>query len=186
MLIVFLGLAGLSLDRLYRQQSENALRELLDAQMVALIAAAEPGSAPNTLTADGTTEPRLQTPGSGLFAEIRGADARVVWRSGSTAGAFIDLTRSVPIGQVLYADIQGGQGEPLLGIWRGLRWQFAPGVEQDLVFAVAASRRPGQAALAQLRRNLLAGSAVFAAILLGVLLWVTRHDDAPDFAHNQS
>ncbi len=179
MLIVFLGLAGLSLDRLYRQQSENALRELLDAQMVALIAAAEPASEPNTLSADGTTEPRLQTPGSGLFAEIRRADASVVWRSGSTAGAFLDLTRNAPVGEVLYADFQGRQGEPLLGIWRGLRWQFAPGVEQDLVFAVAASRRPSQVALAQLRRNLFAGSMVFAAILLGVLLWVTRSTTRP-------
>jgi two-component system sensor histidine kinase PhoQ len=178
-LIVFLGLAGLSLDRLYRQQSENALRELLDAQMVALIAAAEPAAEPGTLSADGTTEPRLMTPGSGLFAEIRRADAAVVWRSGSTAGAFVDLTRKVPIGQVVYADMRSGQGEPLLGIWRGLRWQFAPGAEQDLVFAVAVSRRPSQAALAQLRRSLLAGSLVFAAMLLGVLLWVTRSTTRP-------
>jgi two-component system sensor histidine kinase PhoQ len=64
-------------------------------------------------------------------------------------------------------------------VWRGLRWQFAPGVEQDLVFAVAVSLRPSQVALAQQRRHQLAGSLVFAAILLGVLLWVTRSTTRP-------
>jgi two-component system sensor histidine kinase PhoQ len=102
-----------------------------------------------------------------------------MWRSGSTAGAFVDLTRAIEPGQVVYGEQITEKSEPLVAVWRGLRWQFENGVEQPLMFAVAASRAPSLQSLQRLRRNLAVGSAAFATLLLGVLLWVTRSTTRP-------
>jgi len=76
MLVVFFGLTVFLLDMLFRHAAERSLREVLDAQMVALIAAADPDG-PESVTPTATLETRLVTPGSGLYAEIRSASAHV-------------------------------------------------------------------------------------------------------------
>ncbi len=48
-ILLFFGLTTVLLDMLFRQTAERALREVLDAQMVALIAAADP-SGPESVT----------------------------------------------------------------------------------------------------------------------------------------
>lgn len=176
---MFLGLAGVLVERLFSQQAEAALRDLLDAQMVALIAATELSIDGKVLTADGTTEPRLQTPGSGLYAAVYSLDGRSLWRSASNVGTFIELNASLRSGEVQYADRSTPAGEPLAATWRGIAWQFAPGREQQLVFAVAASRAPALAALQRLRRNLIVGSLVFTALLASGLGWVLRGATRP-------
>ncbi|HLK70640.1 MAG TPA: hypothetical protein VKT19_01695, partial [Steroidobacteraceae bacterium] len=90
-LALFFGIMVIVLDTSFRALSARSLQELLDAQMVALIASAEPqpggGYAPpaSELTA------RLRTPRSGLYAQIRSAGGTSVWRSPSNAGALIDF-----------------------------------------------------------------------------------------------
>jgi two-component system sensor histidine kinase PhoQ len=179
LLIVFLGLAGLFVERLFSQQAEAALRNLLDAQMVALIAATEVSVDGAILTASGTTEPRLQTPGSGLYASIYSLQGQPLWRSESLVGTFVDLTARLRSGEVQYADRKTPAGEPLAAVWRGIAWQFAPGREQQLVFAMAATRAPALAAQKSLRRNLIVGSLAFAGLLFGALLWVLRGATRP-------
>jgi two-component system sensor histidine kinase PhoQ len=67
-LVVFFGLTVLLLDMVFRQAAERSLRELIDAQMVALIAAADPDG-PESVTPTAAIETRFDTPGSGLYAE---------------------------------------------------------------------------------------------------------------------
>ena len=68
-IILFFGITVLLLDMLFRNISEQNLRELLDAQMVALIAAADP-EGPESVQPTAVLETRFDTPGSGLYAEI--------------------------------------------------------------------------------------------------------------------
>lgn len=179
LLIVFLGFAGLFVERLFSRQAESAQRNLLDAQMVALIAATEVSADGASLTANGTTEPRLQTPGSGLYAAVYALDGQLLWRSESLVGTFVDLTNSLRSGEVRYEDRGKPPLEPMAVVWRGITWQFAPGREQQLVFAVATSLAPSLAVLQRLRRNLIAGSLAFAGLLIGALLWVLRGATRP-------
>ena len=60
------------LDMLFRRAAERSLREVLDAQMVALVAAADPDG-PESVTPTALLDTRFETPGSGLYAEIRSA-----------------------------------------------------------------------------------------------------------------
>ena len=71
-LVVFFGLTVFLLDMLFRRAAERSLRELMDAQMVALIAAADPDG-PESVMLTAVLEARFDTPGSGLYAEIRSA-----------------------------------------------------------------------------------------------------------------
>ena len=96
-LALFFGIMMLVLDNGFRALSEHSLDELLDAQMVSLIAAADPlpnGSyGPDTQTLD----PRMATPHSGLYAQIRSGVHQ--WRSASTAGASADFGPMLHLGQ---------------------------------------------------------------------------------------
>ena len=78
-LVVFFGLTVTLLDYLFREVSERNLRDLLDAQMVALIAAADPDG-PESVTPTAVLETRFDIPGSGLYAEIRSASGESIWR----------------------------------------------------------------------------------------------------------
>ncbi|MCS6947493.1 MAG: ATP-binding protein [Steroidobacteraceae bacterium] len=184
-LLLLLTLAGVLLDALFRTQAETALREVLDAQMVALITAAEPGSDGQWLNADRSVEPRLQTPGSGLYAEIRERGGTSIWRSASTAGVFLDLSRATPRGAVEFGTLDTPRGERLAVMWRGLDWEFEePGatgkrVSRPLVFAVATSRTPSDARLRAIRRQVLWGSVALAALLLAIVYWWLRTATRP-------
>jgi two-component system, OmpR family, sensor histidine kinase PhoQ len=95
-LALFFGVMMYILDTGFRELSDQTLQQLLDKQMVALVAAAEPqpngGYAPPLQDMD----PRLARPRSGLFAQIRSVKHQ--WRSPSTAGTSIDFGPLLPQG----------------------------------------------------------------------------------------
>ena len=71
-IVVFFALTIFLLDMLFRRAAERGLHEVLDAQMVALVAAADPDG-PESVTPTALLDTRFDTPGSGLYAEIRSA-----------------------------------------------------------------------------------------------------------------
>src|SRR4029078_681397 len=90
MLVVFFGRTVFLLDMLFRHAAERSLREVLDAQMVALVAAADPDG-PESVTPTALLDTRFDTPGSGLYAEIRSAAGESIWRSQSTIGTAVQF-----------------------------------------------------------------------------------------------
>src|SRR5882724_11147676 len=79
------------LDNGFREVTYSSLQQLLDSQMVALIAAAEPQPDGKYAPESNDLAARLRTPRSGLYAQIFTARSKAVWRSPSTAGAPIDF-----------------------------------------------------------------------------------------------
>ena len=75
-LVLFFGLTVFLLDMVFRRAAERSMTELMDAQMVALIAAADPDSQ-ESVTPTAVLETRFDTPGSGLYAEIQIGRAHV-------------------------------------------------------------------------------------------------------------
>ena len=88
-LALFFGVMMLVLDTGFRALSERSLNQLLDAQMVTLIAAAAPAPAGGYDAPLKGLDTRLATPDSGLYAQIRSNNH--VWRSPSTAGVPVDF-----------------------------------------------------------------------------------------------
>src|SRR5205823_5484898 len=142
----------LVLDTGFRALSERSLRELLDSQMVALIAAAEPQPSGGYAPAPHTLDPRLATPRSGLYAEIH--SQRYLWRSPSTAGlSTSDFGALLVPGErnLVYAAF----GHDRVAIEsRAIQFADDPNGKRTITFSVAVSLSPYEEQLWRFRHTL--------------------------------
>jgi two-component system, OmpR family, sensor histidine kinase PhoQ len=175
-LVAFFGVTIFVLDASFRDVSQRSLEDLLDAQIVLLVAASD-------LQPDGVFAPpardlpsRLAIPRSGLYAEIRlsGADESP-WRSPSTAGAYINFGPPLKTGQKesRYTRVHD---EDVAIASRGISFEDEARVRHNLTISVAASLKPYQDQLWSFRQQLFGwfvGLAVLLLATLGALLrWV--------------
>lgn len=175
-LALFFGVMMYVLDNGFRALSERTLQELLDSQMVALIAAAEPqpsgGYAPPLRDID----PRLARPRSGLFAQIRSAKHQ--WRSPSTAATAIDFGPLLKPGDRSFSYTEIGQDRVAIES-RGLQFEDEPQGTKSLTFSVAASLSPYEKQLFRFRTRLLGSFTGLMLLLLLTLAALLRWVLAP-------
>jgi len=171
--VLVTGAAALALDALYRGLALDARREVLDAQVIALIATAEPDSA-GRLVPDSIAEPRLAAPGSGLIAEIRDKDGLTTWRSPSMAGAGARLDARPAAGQRLYEPLTLPDGRRFMSLSLGVSWETGDGPSATYVFSAAESLEPYHAELARVRGSLAAGAVVMMGLLVVGLVMALR------------
>ena len=167
-LVAFFGVTIALLDDAFRDVSKRSLKDLLDAQVVGLIAAAEP-------QANGTVAPmarglgtRLATPGSGLYAQIRSRDGRSTWRSPSTAGVVVDLGPALPAGQRSFRYWPAERARLAIES-RGIVFEDEGGAHRNLTFTVATSLAAYEEQLWGFRRRLFGGFLALTLVLLGTL-----------------
>lgn len=179
-LAVFFGLTATALDAIFRDLAQRSLRELLDAQIVALIAAAETDDLGRVSGASTDADSRLQTPGSGLYAEVRTLEGETLWRSPSTAGTFLDFTApsGVAVAPLRYA--RTGDGTRVAVAGRGISWEYAAGKPpQQLVFAVATSMQTYDEQLRTFRTRLFGGLLGAALLVVATVAWLLRWITSP-------
>jgi two-component system, OmpR family, sensor histidine kinase PhoQ len=161
---LFFGVMMFVLDNGFQRTSDQTLQELLDSQMVALIAAAEPvpggGYAPPIHDID----PRLGQPRSGLFAQIRSAKHQ--WLSPSTAGTNIDFGPLLSQGDRSFFYTKLGHDRIAVES-RGLQFEDDEQNVRSLTFSVAASLSPYQQQLLRFRQKMLVS---FSGLMLALLL----------------
>ena len=145
-LVVFFGLTVFLLDMLFRRAAESSLREVLDAQMVALVAAADPDG-PESVTPTALLDTRFETPGSGLYAEIRSGSGESIWRSQSAIGTDVQFGPPLEGGerQFIYTEIAGTPIR-LAVASRGIVWDDLHGKPARFTFSVASSLKAYDAA----------------------------------------
>jgi len=91
-LIVLFAVTILGLDAAFRRSTELALRELLDAQVLGLIALAETDENDELTLPAGALDARYEAVDSGIYGAILDADGRAVWVSQS----LVDKSFPVP------------------------------------------------------------------------------------------
>jgi two-component system, OmpR family, sensor histidine kinase PhoQ len=174
-LVIFFGVTIAVLDASFRDLAEQSLQAQLDAQMVALIAAAEPQPNGTVAPATRSLESRLGNPGSGLYAQIRAAGQKSAWRSQSTAGTFIDFGPELNPGQKRFGRVVI-DGAPLAIASRGIAFEDEGRGRRNLTFSVATSLAPYHEQLWSFRRRLsgwFVGLTLLLLATLGMLLrWV--------------
>ncbi|MEP7312386.1 MAG: ATP-binding protein [Pseudomonadota bacterium] len=173
-LLLFFGVMVAVLDERFQALSEASLRELLQTQMVALIASIEPDADGRVAPGAQNVESRLGTPGSGLYAGIINRAGEPLWRSPSTAGTFIDFGAALAPGQRVFRYLDGARSGRLAAVSRGLTWDDEEGFSRELTFTVAASLEPYNRQLRSFRQGLLGGFAIIAALLLLTLAVLLR------------
>jgi two-component system sensor histidine kinase PhoQ len=173
-LVAFFGLTVFLLDRVFQRAAERSLRELIDAQMVALIAAADPDG-PESVTPTAVLETRFDTPGSGLYAEIRSASGESIWRSQSTVGTAVQFGPPVEGGErtFFYTEIAGTPIR-LAVASRGIVWDDLHGQPARFTFSVATSLEVYEAQLASFRQQMIGWFVGLAVLLVATLALLLR------------
>jgi len=179
LLLLFFGVMVLVLDMRFRIVSENALRDLLDTQMVALIASADPDDDGNVVPPLQDAESRLMTPGSGLYAAVSSEAGEPYWRSPSSAGSLSEFAPPQESGARDFRYMTDASGRRLAAVSRGLRWEYEDGRIRDLTFTVATHHASYNRQLQSFRHGLLGGFAALAALLLLALAMLLRWALAP-------
>jgi two-component system sensor histidine kinase PhoQ len=173
-IVVFFALTVFLLDMLFRDAAEGSLREILDAQMVALVAAADPDG-PESVTPTALLDTRFDTPGSGLYAEIRSASGESIWRSQSVTGTDVQFGPALEGGERRFFFTEIADKSVRLAVSsRGIVWDDLHGKPARFTFSVASSLEDYEAQVASLRQRLVGWFAGLALLLLGTLTIVVR------------
>jgi len=178
-LALFFGVMMAVLDTGFRELSRRSVEEVLDRQMVALIAAAEPQPNGGYAPAPHSFDPRLESPRSGVYAQIRSQQRE--WRSPSSAGLTLDYDGLLRRGQrsLSYATL----GYDRVAIEsRAIEFEDDPNGTHAITFSVAVSLSPYEEQLWRFRQQLfgwfiglmLALLVTLAALLHWVLAPVRR------------
>jgi two-component system sensor histidine kinase PhoQ len=172
-LALFSGMMMLVLDSGFRALSERSLQEVLDSEMVRLIAAAEPQPDGGYAPASQAKDSRLATPRSGLYAEIRSPQHQ--WRSPSTAGLKADFGPLLTHGERKLNYAKFGHDRVAIES-RAIQFQDDPSGARALTFSVAVGLSPYEEQLWRFRQQLvgwfLSLMLVLLAALAGLLRWV--------------
>ncbi len=166
LLLLAAAVAAWALESWYRDLGLRAREEVIEAQVIALIASADVDSG-GLLVPQNLAEPRLATPGSGLYAEILGA--RGSWRSPSAVGSGLNLAAEPAAGERAFEHARLADGTRVLGLSLGIRWELEGGGSRDYVVRAAESLEPWYREIARVRAWLSAGSVLLALLLLGGL-----------------
>ena len=163
-LALFFGVMVLVLDTQFRALSQRSVQEVLDRQMIALIAAAEPQPNGGYAPAAHSLDQRFETPGSGLYAQIRSQSNE--WRSPSTVGVSSEFGPLLPVGQ---RNVSFGTfGFDRVAIEsRSIQFADEPSGAGALTFSVAASLSPYEEQLSRFRRQL---GSWFIGLMLALLV----------------
>jgi len=164
-LAVFLGVTGVTLESAFRDTGLELVRERLQAQVYALLAAADPAPE-GGLELGAVAEPRFSLPESGLYAQVRDGQGHTVWRSASLLGR--DLRTATPAlpGDPLFSATHTSWGEDLFTLSYRVRWELGASDERLFDLQVGESRRSFDERLTRFRHDLWLRLAALAAGLL--------------------
>jgi two-component system sensor histidine kinase PhoQ len=175
LLLLFFGVMVVVLDARVQRLAEDFLRETLDAQMVSLIAAAEPDSSGRIAPRLSDLDERLNDVGSGLYATVSAGAGEPYWRSPSATGSVEKLGPPQKPGDEDFRYLTDARGARLAVASAGLEWED----EGELTFSVATDMGPYDVTMRVFRHGLLSGFAVVAVLLLLALAGLLRWALAP-------
>ena len=174
LLLIFFGATIVVLDSAFREAGEQAQEDILDGQLIALLAAADPNDQGELEMPAVMQEPRLGAIGSGLYAELRDDRKDPVWQSTSSLGLDVPFGAPPPPGPPRFARIALADGTPLMALAISVEWELASGLLRPYSFYVAESLDSFNAQVARFRRQLFGWFAAVAFIMLLAISVVMR------------
>ena len=175
-LALFFAVMMLVLDSGFRTLTRNGLQELLDSQIITLIAAAQrqPSGGYDVPLRD--IDSRFATPRSGLYAQV--ASSGHVWRSPSTAGEVVNFGPLLAQGRRQFSYVMVDHRRLEIES-RGVSFEDAPHHNQPVTFSVAVSLTPYEEQLWDFRQRMLLWFSGLMLLLLASLAVLLRAMLAP-------
>jgi two-component system sensor histidine kinase PhoQ len=174
LLVIFFGLTIIALDLVFRNISERAILDRLDVQVLALLSVSEESMRGGLEPAPQLAESRYNSPGSGLYGEIRRTDDAATWRSNSMVGTGLDFGRVLSPGQRRFGVLPLTNGSEVLALSLGIVWEFPNGSTRNFVYSVAENLDPYYAQLNRLRGQMFGWFTGLMLLLLAALALVFR------------
>lgn len=168
LLLVFFGATIVVLDSAFRKSAEQAEEDILDGQLMTLIAAAELNSDGDLEVPEDLPDPRFANIGSGLYAEIKGRDGSRYWQSPSALNIDWQAAEDSPgaFGAHVFTQRLLPDGSQLIVLSMAVEWEVADGELRPFVFYVAENLDSVHAQLSRFRRQLFTWFAAVAVIML--------------------
>ena len=173
-LFVFLGLTGFILDQAFIRSAEGSVRERLQGQIYALLAAADYEDQQQRLVINTPLpDPRLSSPQSGLYAFVYDANARLIWRSASAVTLKPVTIKMHDAAQWYFHKIQSDDGIEYFSSEFSALWENANGVTQPYQFQVLENQQLFKQQVKLFRHELwgwLVGVSLILLVTQGVIL----------------
>ncbi len=170
----FLSLTGLALDQAFRESALTAMRDRLQTQVYMLLSAASFDKPDKRVMPATLPDPRLSTPGSGLYAQLSREDGTLVWRSSSMLGMVLAPAPMSQPGVPLFHVAESGDGTPLFELVFKVRWEAGGGAPHNYIVQVAETTASYEDQLRSFRRSLRSWLAAGAAVLLVMQVLILR------------
>ena len=174
-LIAFLSVTGLVLDRAFREGVLTAVQERLQTQVYMLLGAADLDENQQLILPPALPEVRFSNPESGLYAAVLDKDNHWIWKSESLLGFYLQPYADAPApGESHFSEIDSEVGGLfLLGFT--VSWEVAPENYREYRFWVAEARDGFNDQVNRFRRSLwiwlLAAALVLLAVQSLILRW---------------
>ncbi len=166
-LIVLFGITIVALDVTFQRSTERALEELLDAQLLGLIALAEPDPVLGLTMPEDPADSRFNVADSGLYGALWDGTGERIWQSLSLLDRSVDPGSLPDPGERRFTDIVMPGLAPARGLLMGIAWEFTEGKVGTFTFGAMVSLEPYTARQRSFRRNLIGW---FAGISLAMLV----------------
>lgn len=153
-LVVLYAITIVGLDIAFRNSTDQARRELLEVQVLGLIALADDSSGEVTLPTD-AIDPQFEVANSGLYGALYADDGRAVWQSLSLLGRDFPIDHLAVAGEERFERLDVPGFPPLEAFLMGITWDFPDGRAADYTFAIALSLEPYNERQMAFRRNLI-------------------------------
>ncbi len=175
-LAAFLGLAGVVLERAYKEGSVQALREQLKIHIYAILSAAELDQAGAIQMPTSLPESRFSTPGSGLLAVMFDHQGALVWRSQSNLGKNPLTFHKLATGETKYTYLENGDyATGIYAIHYRFVWEDRVGHEHFFTVAIAEDAASMLAQVSGFRNTLWSWLGTVALLLIlaqaAILRW---------------
>jgi len=174
LLVFFFGMTIVVLNSAFREAGEEAQQDILDGQLMVLIAAAEPNVDGELEMPPDLSEPRFGNLGSGLYGALTDDSNFPVWTSRSALGTYVPYGEQPSPGQRTFSRIELEDGTPLMALSLHVQWELASGDLKPYTFSVAQSLDSFNAQLAGFRRQLFTWFGAVALIMLFSISMVMR------------
>lgn len=174
LLIFFFGVTIVVLDSAFREAGEQAQEDILDGQLMALLAEADPNELGELEMPFELRETRFGNLGSGLYGALRDDNGTAVWTSRSALGFDVPYGPPPTPGSDLFSRVQLDDGTPLMTLSLSVQWELANGDLKPYTFSVAQSLDSFNEQLQRFRRQLFTWFAAVALIMLFSISLVMR------------
>ncbi len=163
-LVIFISLTALTLERAFSDSAESALRDKLTSQLYALMAAAEVSDAAEVVMPSSELDALLGLPSSGVYAHVTDSDGKALWQSSSTLGIEPPSPLSLDGGVKQFSQLHHGDEDYYMFAY-GVNWPTEQGAVA-LTFNIATDLKSFDKQIAKYRTSLWGWLLAMAALLL--------------------